>query len=152
MRIPCPIPTACLAALIAGWSAAAAAALGGDLDSVQRDREALHATGDAVTPGVHYDLHEAKTTDGVSLRQYVDRSGKVFAVSWQGPRSPDVGALLGNYAARYHAAQARRGNHHILTVHDGELMVTVMRLPRGWQGQALLTDALPDGVDRSEIR
>lgn len=128
------------------------AALGGDVASVMRDHESLHAS-HTVTPTVNYDLHEGLSTDGVQLREYVDRSGKVFAVGWQGPRSPDVGRLLGSFAERYYeAARLHRGSHHVLAVDQGDLVVAVVRLPRGWRGRAYLPAAIPAGVDLATLR
>jgi hypothetical protein len=139
-------------ALAVVTSAPARAALGGDVASVLHDAEALQAT-HAVTPMVNYDLHEGTTADGLQVREYVDRSGKVFAVTWKGPRSPNVSELLGVHAARYQAAaQAHRSGHHVLSINDPDLVVTAMRLPRGWQGQAYLPAAIPAGVSRSELR
>jgi hypothetical protein len=138
-----------LAALAA---APARAALGGDVASVLRDHESLRAT-HSVLPTVYYDLHEGTTADGLQVREYVARSGTVFAVTWKGPRSPDVSALLGAHAARYQAAaRAHRGGHHVLSINDPDLVITVLRLPRGWQGQAYLPAAIPDGVSRNELR
>jgi hypothetical protein len=140
------------AVMCAVASAPAAAALGGDIASVLHDHESLQAT-HSVTPTMQYDVHEGRTADGLQLREYVDRSGKVFAVTWRGMRSPDVGALLGAHAARYRAAaRARHGGHHVLSIKDADLVVTVMRLPRGWQGQAYLPAAIPAGVNRDDLR
>jgi hypothetical protein len=129
------------------------AALGGDVESVRRDHAALQAA-EVVSPTVLYDVHESRSADGLQIREYVDRvAGKVFAVTWQGPRSPDVSALLGDYAARYAAAsQEHRGSHHVLSIDAPDLAVTIVRLPRGWAGQAYLPAAIPEGVDRAELR
>jgi hypothetical protein len=129
------------------------AALGRDVASVLHDHRQLQAT-DTVIPLIHYDVHEARRADGLVVRQYVDRtSGNVFALSWQGPHAPDVGALLGSQAERYFAAaREHRGNHHRLTINAPDLALTIVRLPRGWQGRALLPLAIPAGVDRAEIR
>ena len=140
--------------ITSGFSRAAHAALGGDVASILRDHERLQAS-DVVTASTpQYDVHEARSADGVHVRQYVDRSsGKVFAVTWDGPRSPDISAILGSSAPRYLAAvRAHRGNHHVLSIADPDLSVTVLRLQRGWQGQAYLPAAIPAGVKRSEIR
>ena len=75
------------------------AALGGDLASIDREQAALQAER-VVTPAVAYDLHELITPNGTRVREYLDRSGRVFAVSWSGPRLPDLGQLLGAYAER----------------------------------------------------
>ena len=127
------------------------AALGGDVASVAKDSASIKAAR-LVTPFAAYDLHESTTPDGMRLREYVDRAGRVFAVSWQGPRSPDVSALLGTHAAHFYAARSRLSNHHVAVVNEADLAVTVMRLPRGWQGSALLPTALPAGVSRADLR
>ena len=129
------------------------AALGGDADSALRDHAALGAT-DVVTVNPGYDLHEVRTADGVVVRQYLDHaSGKVFALSWQGPRSPAVGDLLGGFAPRYFAAaRLHRTGHHVLTISNPDFVLSIFRLPRGWAGQAYVPTALPAGVDRREIR
>jgi len=140
------------AALAAVASAPAQAALGGDVASVLRDQQSLQAT-HSVTPAANYDLYESITADGMRLREYVDRSGKVFGITWQGRRSPDVAALLGTHAARYlEEAHAQRGNHHVLTINDADLLLSVVRLPRGWRGQAYLPSAIPAGVNRAELK
>jgi hypothetical protein len=129
----------------------ARAALGGDLASVDRDLAHLQAAR-VVTPTVSYDLHELSSS-GTRVREYVDRSGRVFAVSWQGPRMPDLGQLLGAYAERYAAAvRAQQATRSHLALSTPELVLTAIRMPRGWSGQAFLPAALPDGVRREELR
>jgi hypothetical protein len=154
---PSPAPARRLALALVGMAfllaaAAAQAALGGDVASALRDHERLRTT-HTVVPTALYDLHEGVSSNGTQLREYVDRGGKVFAVSWQGPRSPDVANLLGASAARYQGvAKARHGSHHVVTIDDADLAVTVMRLPRGWQGEAVLPRAVPAGVARADLR
>jgi len=149
LTLPIGLFAACAAALA---PASAQAALGGDVDSVRRDHAAIHAA-DAVTTTPHYDVHDGIGAGGMRIREYVDRGGKVFAVRWRGPHSPDLNNLLGIYAARYVAmAHAHRGAHHVLVIADRDLSVSVLRLPRGWQGQASLPQALPPGVSGAEIR
>ena len=147
---------------LAGWTLvvvmlavppASLAALGGDVASIAHDHETLHAS-DVVTSTVLYDLHEAQSAAGVRVREYVDRvSGKVFALTWQGPRLPDLNGLLGAYAARYQAAaKEHHGSHHALSIDDPDLKISVLRLQRGWAGDAYLPNAIPQGVDRAELR
>jgi Protein of unknown function (DUF2844) len=151
-KIPHPLGLLLFACLACAAAPSASAALGGDVASVMRDSEDLKAT-HSLTPFVAYDLHESITADGMRLREYVDRGGTVFAVSWHGPRAPDLNKLLGAHAAAYHAAvHTRLSNHHIVAVDEGGLVVTVLRLPRGWSGGALLASAIPAGVSRDEIR
>jgi hypothetical protein len=158
MQLPSNIcfRTGSLIACVIGLAAtpAANAALGGDAASVIRDHGALRAADVVTLTTQHYDLHEARTADGLQVRQYVDRtSGKVFAITWAGPRSPDIGALLGASAAKYYeAVRTHKGSHHALSIDDPDLSLTLLRLPRGWQGQAYLPSAARVGIDRNEIR
>ncbi len=147
--LACALASAALAGLAAG---PVYASLGGDLPSVRHDHAAIHAA-DLVTSTLHYDVHEGVNASGQRIREYVDHAGKVFAVSWQGPRSPDIAGLLGAYAARYvAAARAHHGGHHVLVIADRDLSVSIIRLPRGWQGRASLPLAVPAGVAPAEIR
>jgi hypothetical protein len=128
------------------------AALGGDVASILRDHEKLQAT-HQVTRLASYEIHEGLSPAGLHIREYVDRSGREFAVSWQSQRAVDVTSLLGAYADRYQAAaQAHRSGHHLLVVNDADFKLAVARLPRGWQGRAVLAGAVPAGVTPAEIR
>lgn len=141
-----------LAALVGTVLAGPAqAALGGDVASVMRDSVALKAA-HSVTPFAAYDLHESTSADGTMLREYVDRGGRVFALSWRGPRSPDMTAILGVHAAKFATARSRLSNHHVVVVDEPDLAVTVIRLARGWRGQAVVPTALPAGVSRADLR
>jgi hypothetical protein len=133
---------------------AAHAELGGDVASVLRDHEALRAADIVAATTQLYDVHEARSADGLQVRQYVERSsGKVFAVTWEGPRSPNIGELLGASASTYYeAVHAHKGSHHVLSIEEPSLSLTVLRLPRGWQGKAYLPLAIPTGIERAEIR
>lgn len=149
-------PAALLLGLAAGLAGLlpqpARAALGGDLGSVDRDHAALQAQR-VVTPMPSYDRHELTAASGLRIREYVDRSGRVFAVSWQGPQLPDLGQLLGVYAERYAAAvRARQGTHRRLVLRAPDFELSAVRLPRGWSGLALLPAALPADLSREELR
>lgn len=155
MRIAIQLPLAAtllLAAATAFAPSVASAALGGDVASALRDHDEL-GTSRTVTSGASYDLYEGRTLDGVELREYVNRDGRVFAISWRGPRTPNIQALLGESAARYlDASRVHAGGHHLLQISEPDLEIAVLRMPRGWQGHALLPAALPAGINRSELR
>jgi len=140
-----------LTALAALAALPAHAALGGDVASVLKDSAALRAS-HAVTPFAAYDLHEATSADGTVLREYVDKSGRVFALSWRGPGSPNVRALLGDHAAHYDAVRARFSSHKVVNIDEPGFAVSIVKLPRGWHGQAVLPAAIPAGVARADLR
>jgi hypothetical protein len=106
-----------------------------------------------VTSLPQFDRHEGVTALGSVIREYTNRQGRVFAVTWTGPVAPDLKSLLGEYAPRFNqAAAAVRASHHVMAVTDGELSVSLLRLPRGWSGRAVLTDSIPDGVAARDIQ
>jgi hypothetical protein len=143
------LPVALLLVLL--LPAPARAALGAGASSVARDREALQGAL-SVTRGLAYDVHELAVSSGV-VREYVAQSGQVFAVTWQGPRAPDLRQLLGAYFERY-AAEARihRTGHHVLSIETPDFSVNAVRFQRGFQGRAILPGLLPAGVTRGELR
>jgi hypothetical protein len=137
--------------LCAAISPPAFAALGGNAETV------LNYPGlslsHVLTPLLRFDRHESATALGFVIREYTDRQGRVFAVTLTGPISPDLKSLLGEYAPQFNqAAATARASHHVMTVRDGELSVSLLRLPRGWSGRAVLTDSIPDGVAARDIQ
>ncbi len=127
------------------------AALGSDVASVTRDREALHGAL-TVTRGAAYEIHELQLPAGV-VREYVAPGGPVFAVTWRGPRAPDLRQLLGTYFDRY-AAEARthRTGHHVLSIETPDFVAGVVRFQRGFQGRAIVPALTPAGISRAELR
>ena len=72
------------------------AALGGGLDSISSDQQALHANHRAKSVKDKYSVEEI-TADAITVREYVTLSGVVFGVAWNGYVHPDLLQLLGNY-------------------------------------------------------
>ncbi len=44
-----------------------------------------------------YTVQESVDSSGTHLREYINASGIVFALAWQGPRVPDLRTQLGQY-------------------------------------------------------
>lgn len=98
-----------------------------------------------------------ETTDanGIVVRQYVDSTGAVYAVSWRGPAMPDVQALLGAYFQRFRNganASAADAGLHTARVADGDLFVENRTRLREFSGRAWLAKALPPGVTAADIQ
>src|SRR5579884_3286353 len=74
----------------------APAALGGDVSSVEADTAQFHGTVRVMKMTTHT-VHEIRTTTGVTVREYVSPSGRVFGVAWQGRANPDLQQVLGPY-------------------------------------------------------
>ena len=86
----------------------------------------------------------------MTVREYVDGSGNVFAVGWDGPVLPDFERLLGSHFAAYQAAMqtARRG----VGIHSADLVLESGGMMRAFTGRAYLPSRLPSGFNAQDIR
>ena len=135
-------------------SGSALAALGGSVDSVESDRKTLSAVRRNVSPGAAYTVHEI-AYDGTTVREYVSPEGIVFAIAWNGNRSPDLMTLLGSYANEYESALQntphRPGVRHSSIKADN---VVVQRWGQvgHLEGRAYAPSLIPTGVTIDEIK
>jgi hypothetical protein len=136
----------------------AAAALGGNVASVEADQQQMKAKR-AVQSNGKYAVHEITTPYGTVVREYVTPEGKVFGVAWRGPFLPNFQQLLGNYygtfaqaAQQSRAAQSRRSRNAPLTVEQPELVMHSAGHTRAYAGQAYVPGMIPQGVDAQVIR
>lgn len=125
------------------------AALGGNLDTVRSDQLAFSASSDA-KPLAGTTLHTQTLPNGVTIRQYVDASGLVFAVGWEGPVPPDFQRLLGSYFSNYQEAlhQQRRG----VLLQSTNLVLESGGMMRAFIGRAYLPGKLPAALNAQDIR
>ncbi len=124
------------------------------MSSVQADR--VHSDASIrVMPAQNYTVHELRSATGVVVREYASASGKIFAVSWQGPTLPDMKQLLGSYFEEFQkAAQAhsRPGGHSPLIIQHPGLVVELGGHMRSFVGRAYLADQMPSEVSSEEVR
>lgn len=152
-----------LALLLLG-AAPARAALGQGADSVAADAAALdagavsHTTRPALNaPALKaYGVEQMTTACGIAVNEFVDREGRVFAVTWRGRRPPDLSVLLGSYFAQYQdAANAggltAHGLHHA-SVRGSDVVVETAGHMRDMWGRAFVPAMVPPGVEPSEIK
>jgi len=136
-------------------AAPAMAALGGSVDSVSADSTVFRGQLRS-TPLLQYDIHEI-THGELIVREYVSRTGQVFAVTWQGPIPPDLRQLLGSYFGRFQTAaaashQSNPGIHRRLSISQSDLVVESTGRLRAFHGVAYLPSLLPAGVSVSELQ
>ena len=131
---------------------------------------ASHATlGGAVTPitGVstqqkvnrqvnqqsNYQVHEL-SIDGTVVREYVNGTGTVFAVVWQGQFAPNLYQLLGDTAFQRlgAAGRAAHAGHRQLQVQDTDLVIQSINRARSSSGRAYLPALIPAGVGLDTIQ
>lgn len=137
------------------FASPAQAALGGNADSVSADSSALRGELRS-TPQVQYDVQQI-TQGALIVREYLTRSGQVFAVTWQGPVLPDLQQLLGNYFATFQSAaaanhRANPGRHRQLNVAQSDLVVQSSGRLRDFHGLAYLPSLVPAGVSVSALQ
>lgn len=145
--------SAALATLIVSLPISAWAVLGGKASSVQTDQVQMKA---AVRPGAQasqYSVQTLQTPSGITIHEYADTQGNVFAVTWQGPFKPDLKQLLGQYFDTYvTAAQKLHGGLHHQTVAVPNLVVHSQGHMRAFSGMAYLPSLLPAGVKPSDLK
>jgi uncharacterized protein DUF2844 len=129
------------------------AVLGQDLSSVQSDGARIKAA-ISILPGRSYSIHQMRAPSGTSVKEFVSPAGEVFGVSWQGPSTPDLRQLLGEYFDQYmQAAQTTpRVFRRVVHVETGDLVVESGGHMRFKEGRAYLRSKLPDGVNIDDVR
>ena len=106
-------------------------------------------------PGGLVSYHETTDANGIVVREYVDSSGKVYAVSWRGPAMADLSSLLGTYFGTFMEganASAGEAGLHAARVAQGDLVVENRVRLREFSGRAWLASALPAGVSATDIQ
>ena len=127
------------------------AALAGDLASVNSDAQAFGAsTNTSQTVNAAAKVYTQSLPSGVTVRQYVDASGLVFAVGWEGPVLPDFERLLGTSFQAYAVAvrQQKRG----VNIQTPDLVIESGGMMRSFVGRAYLPGKLPANLTARDIR
>ncbi|SPB16556.1 hypothetical protein NOV72_03756 [Caballeronia novacaledonica] len=120
-------------------------------------RAAAASDGDVVHQAQSGIVQFRETADqqGIVVREYVDSTGAVYAVSWRGPAMPDVRALLGAHFETFRqGANASPGDAglHATRVALGDLVVENRVRLREFSGRAWLASSLPPGVTSTHIQ
>ncbi len=94
-----------------------------------------------------FQRHEIAAEDGTMVHEYTSADGTVFAVDFAGPSLPDLKTLLATHYDDYVAAAKRqRGSHHAVNFTSAGLVISVVRLPRGFVGASHVPALMPAGV------
>jgi hypothetical protein len=129
------------------------ACLGGSGDSIDAEAARLKAQTNA-RQFADYTIRKL-SAEGLTVREYLDADGKVFALVWSAVAPPDLATLLGNYFPRYAAAVAgleHPGLQRSLRVADADLVVETSGHLRAYVGRAWLAGRLPASVGPGDIR
>jgi hypothetical protein len=131
----------------------ARADLGGDAASALADASELHGVVNTISLPL-YAVQEITADTGLRVREYVNRDGVVFAVSWSGPVLPDLQRLLGAHYVEYTTALAalnHPGLHRSLRVALPGLIVESGGHLRAYAGRTYLPALVPAGVPAADL-
>jgi len=119
------------------------ATLGEDATTVENDRVKLKAQL-RTTVVAGYTVHVIEDATGTTVRELIAPSGKVFAVTWNGPLLPDFAQTLGKYFPEYiaNASSPRAGRRH-LNIQGNDLVVSSHGHMRAYYGIAYVPSLLP---------
>jgi hypothetical protein len=130
----------------------ARAALGGDVASITKLQARLGARAQ-VHQRARFAIHELDAPTGAKVREFVDKSGKVFAVSWSGGWRPNLRDLMGEHYDRFIAAtRGRRATRGIVRIELPGMVVVMGGRLRNFFGRVVLTDLLPAGIGQEDLR
>jgi Protein of unknown function (DUF2844) len=136
------------------WVGEARASLGGDAASVVADAGALHGEVQS-TILQQFEIQEIVTDNGIRIREFLNRDGIVFAVTWAAPVMPDLQRLLGAQFPVYAAALAARdhlGLKRSVRVATADLVVESEGHLRAYVGRAYLPAMIPVDITAAELR
>ena len=105
---------------------------------------------DAAASRVPYTLIESIDSSGATVHQYVNTSGIVFAVTWNGPARPDLALLLGAspYSDMVAAGGRRRGP---VQVEQSDLVIRSGGRMGALRGSAWIPSLVPAGVHVEQL-
>jgi hypothetical protein len=133
----------------------AGAVLGENVSSVRADQvrfKGEHSEGASPKMAVH----EIRLADGSIIKEYVNESGLVFAVSWRSRLKPDLEALLGtsfaSFAASTSAPSGVAGMKRQLSVRRTNLVVHQSGRMNAFGGLAYVPSLVPAGVEADALR
>lgn len=106
---------------------------------------------------VAYTVNSTTLTSGTVVHEYVGQNGSVFAITWQGPRLPQLGMLFGKYFSVYvdsldKMRAARGGGIGTAVVQRTDLVVQSGGHMGDFSGRAWLPAVLPHGVTTDDIQ
>lgn len=131
-----------------GAARTAHATLGGDVASVAGNRQHLGVVADVHVLKLAYgERHELTLPSGLVVHQFVSPTGAVYAVTWRGPRMPNLRELLGPYFTQIDNRDAFPHNgHHQMTMSGFDLEIRAGGHRGSFSGRAWVPSMVPIGV------
>jgi hypothetical protein len=119
------------------------AAVGDDVSVVAADQARLQASL-RIVPVKSYAIHELTSPAGATIREYVAKTGKVFAVSWSGGWRPNLRDIMGSRYDQYlEAMRGKRRARGPVHIELPGMVVSMGSYLRNFWGHVVLTDLAP---------
>ncbi|MBC8738516.1 DUF2844 domain-containing protein [Paraburkholderia sp. UCT31] len=103
-------------------------------------------------PAAVFTTQTSQLANDVTVTEYVDGSGKVFAVTWRGPVLPNLQTLLGTYFPEYVNAPSSHNGRGFRSADTGDLVVQSSGHMRAFTGAAYLKSLMPAGVSAADLQ
>jgi hypothetical protein len=119
-----------------------------NIASVAKNKSALTSHNSTVR-------YQASQDDVVNIKEFVDSTGLVYAVRWDGPRPPDLNALLGKYFPEYSLAVVAtpfRVPHRRLMADSNNLHISQFGRPGNLSGIIYLKNQLPPDIHPEDLK
>jgi hypothetical protein len=138
------------ATIVSSWCLGAAgrasATLGGDVPSVVANQTHLGAARQ-VQKVAGGERHVLALPSGIVVHQYVSAAGRVYAITWRGPRMPDLRELLGPYFAQLERRESYAPlGHHRLSFDGTDFAIRSAGHRGSFSGRAWVPSQVPAGV------
>lgn len=101
----------------------------------------------------NYNVTETTLESGTLVREYANRNGVVFAVSWNGPFLPDLRTLLGKHFATLTSETAKKpkAGHSQVNLARPEVVIVSRGHMRAYAGRAWMESEFPAGFSAANI-
>ena len=142
------IALAVLVAPCASW-----AGLGRSFESVKADRESLSARMASTAMSTHT-VSALTLANGGVVKEFTNKAGVVFAVTWRGPGRPDLQQLLGDGFDTLQADNVGRGGRRMrapLRIERSGLVVHTGGHPGAFWGVAYLPRQTPSSFSAADL-
>lgn len=134
------------------------ATLGESDISIQKDNSVLSSVSSLVIKksvtqsslNLNYSVSYIQGVGNIKIKEF-SSNGKVFAVTWSGPRNPDLKQLLGSYFSELKSSAPALVSLRSRTVNVGDLFINTYGITGDFNGVAYISSLMPSGLTINDL-